>query len=121
MLTGFEDVNLTPSSTPGPAGLPSPPFVQQKLLLSRGNRPQSVGAAVLLDDHNPGVLVVCAPVAVCVTLSSVSANTLSVTTTCRTRTSVPSPARGPRRTNADPRRLPQRAAGCGRSVTPRVV
>src|SRR4029077_2407136 len=84
MFTLCEDVNLTPSSTPGPAMLPSPPPVQQKLLASREKLPQSVAAAVNVEDHKPGALVPAAD-AVCVTVSAASANTLSVITLCRTR------------------------------------
>ena len=87
MFTVCEDVNLTPSSTP--AGRPSPPSVQQKLLVSREKLPQSVCVAVYVEDHNPGALVVPAADAVRVTVSAASANTLSVITMCRTRTSIP--------------------------------
>src|SRR6516164_3317932 len=88
MFTFCEDVNLTPSSTPGPAWLPSPPSVQQKLLASREKPPQSVCAAVYVEDHKPGASVVAAD-AVCATVSAASANALSVITMCRTRTSIP--------------------------------
>src|SRR5262249_53076275 len=79
----------TPSSTPGPARLPSPPSVQQKLLMSREKVPQSVRAAVNVEGHKPGTLVSAAD-AGCVTVSVASANTLSVITMCRKRTCIPS-------------------------------
>src|SRR6516162_9681921 len=60
MFTLCEDVNLTPSSTPGPAVLPSPPCVQQKLLVSREKIPQSVCAAVNVEGHKPGAVVTAA-------------------------------------------------------------
>src|SRR4029077_1766966 len=88
MFTLCDDVNLTPSSTPVPE-LPSPSFVQQKLLVSREKLPQSVAVAVYVEDHKPGTAVAAAADAVCVTVTAASANTLSVITMCRTRTSIP--------------------------------
>ena len=99
---------MTPSSTPGPPGPPSPPCVQQKLLVSRGKLPQSVCAAVYVEDHKPGAVVPAAD-AVCVTVSAASANTLSVITMCRTRTSIP-PLHGPRERRPHPRDSAQGAA-----------
>ena len=96
MFTLCEDANLTP----GPARLPSPPSVQQKLLASREKIPQSVTAAVYVEDHNPGTLVTAAD-AVRVPVSAASANTLSVITMYRTRTSIP-PLVRPARTQIPP-------------------
>jgi hypothetical protein len=71
-----DDVNLTPSSTPGPARLPSPPSVQQKLLVSREKLPQSVCAAVNAEDHKAGPVVPAAD-AVCVVGDCLLARTRS--------------------------------------------
>jgi hypothetical protein len=101
MLIFCDDVNFTPSSTPGPARLPSPPSVQQKLLSSREKLPQSVTAAVCVEDHKACANVPAA-FAVCVIVSAASANALSVITMSRTRTSIPSLAR-PARTQTPSR------------------
>jgi hypothetical protein len=111
MLTLCADVNLTPSSTPVPGRLPSPPAVQQKALVSRENAPQSVGVAVYVGDHNPGALGVSAAVALWVGLSAMSASPLSVISICRTRTAHPLPVHGPR----------QRSSPSSTSTTPRHV
>src|SRR5215468_7432129 len=114
MFMFCDDVNLTPSSTPGPARLPSPPSVQQKLFVSREKLPQSVCAAVNVEDHKPGTLVPAAD-ADCVTLSAASANTLSAITTFRTRTSIPLCTA---RANAGlPRDSARKAAPCARGFS----
>src|SRR5262245_66307851 len=89
MVMLCEDMNLTPSSTPTPVGLPSPPAVQLKLPASVGKLAQSVSAAVDVDDHRPCANVPAA-YAVCVMVSAASANALSVIAMNRTRTSIPS-------------------------------
>src|SRR5262245_29230053 len=94
-----EERNLTPSSTP-PA-LPSPPCVQQKLLVSREKVPQSVCAAVYVEDHKPGKVVLVAD-AVCVTVTAPTANALSPITMCRIRMCRFLPLRGLRERSYHP-------------------
>jgi len=101
------------TSVHGQPFLPSPPpSVQQKSLGSRERLPQSVAAAVNVEDHKPGTSVPEAD-AVCVTVSAASASANALSVISRVERACPSPLA---RTTRTPVRAPYSAQGPRRPI-----